>query len=330
MVAAFLISIAIGAAITAWLQQRFCTESLGAGAAIFGALATMLSVNFFVALTHLDYFTWGESFVQSLSGAFLLVAVVVGPPTVSLGMLLPLAWKAGDGKNGAGDLVGRLSAVNTVAAAGGALSASFLVLPTFDLWGSFVLVAALFCAAGAALVFRTTTVRRRCAGLAVFGAVAFLTLRRPVEAERSHMQLGEQIMRRWLTPYGCVDVVRLAESRSFKVRLNLHYRFGETGRDAREYRQAHIPLLLHERPDDVLFLGLGMGLTASGALAHDEVKKVVAVELIPEVVEAARFLADHNQRVVDHPKVEVQIDDARHYLLATNRQFDVIVSVDRT
>ena len=120
--------------------------------------------------------------------------------------------------------------------------------------------------------------------------------------------------------------MRSEKTGSFKVRQNLHYRFGRTGDSTRECRQAHIPLLLHRRPRDVLFMGLGTGLTAGGAIPHSEVKNIVAVELIPEVVEAARLLADHNYGIVHLPRVDVRIDDARHYLFATDRRFDVIVS----
>jgi spermidine synthase len=112
-----------------------------------------------------------------------------------------------------------------------------------------------------------------------------------------------------------------------KVRQNMHYRFGTTGADApRAYRQAHVPLLLHPRPADVLFMGLGTGLTAAGALPHPEVERAVVVELVPEVVDAARLLGDANRGVVDHPKVEVRVDDARHYLRRTDRRFDVVVA----
>ena len=87
---------------------------------MFGALATMFSVSVFVAvMTRLDYFAGGESFLRYLSGEFLLVVVVVGPPTVSLGMLLPLVWKAADFRHGAGEVVGRLSAINTIAGTAG-------------------------------------------------------------------------------------------------------------------------------------------------------------------------------------------------------------------
>jgi spermidine synthase len=71
---------------------------------------------------------------------------------------------------------------------------------------------------------------------------------------------------------------------------------------------------------------LGTGLTAAPGITDRDVEKVTVVELIPEVVEAARLLADSNLGVVDHPKVEVLADDARHYLRRTGRRFDVIVA----
>ena len=73
-------------------------------------------------------------------------------------------------------------------------------------------------------------------------------------------------------------------------------------------------------------MGLGTGLTAGGAIPHSDVENIVAVELIPEVVDAVRMLSEHNYNVVDDPKVDIQIDDARHYLLANDRAFDVIIS----
>ena len=41
---------------------------------------------------------------------------------------------------------------------------------------------------------------------------------------------------------------------------------------------------------------------------------------------AARFFAAHNFGVVASPKVEIRIDDGRHYLVTTSRRFDAITS----
>ncbi len=40
----------------------------------------------------------------------------------------------------------------------------------------------------------------------------------------------------------------------------------------------------------------------------------------------SKYFGAHNYNVVDNPKVHVQIDDARHYLLTTKEKFDAITS----
>ena len=326
VVAVFLGSLAIGASIASRLQRRYRNDGLAVCAAGAGALATVFSVVAFVALTDLDYYSYGESFSQYLTGAFVLIVLVVAPPITLLGMLLPLAWKAAGCGQAAGRVVGRLTAANTLAASTGALAASFLLLPWIGLWQSFVLLSVPFFAVAFVLLVRGGRAVSACGAAVIFGGMTLLALRSPIEPNYIRKDLGEQLVRRWNSPYGWIDVVRQTKTGSFRVRQNLHYRFGRTGDNAREYRQAHIPLLLHERPREVLFMGLGTGLTAGGAIPHREVESIVAVELIPEVVEAARMLGDHNYGVADDEKVEIRVDDARHYLLATDRRFDVIIS----
>lgn len=326
VVAVFLASLALGAALASWLQRRCLAEGLFGWAAGSGALATAFSVLTFVELTGLDYYSYGETFSQYLGGALVLVALVVAPPITLLGMLLPLVWKAAGRGQSAGIVVGRLTAVNTIAAAAGALAASFVLLPWLGLWPSFVCVAALFYVAGLVLLLHNRRPSWACGGVVLFVGLALLALHSPLDANHAGTDAGERIVRRWNSAYGYIDVVQHEKTGSFRVRQNLHYRYGRTGDNVREYRQANLPLLLHESPRDVLFLGLGTGLTAGGAIPHGDVESIVAVELIPEVVEAARLLAEHNYGVVDHPKVDVRVDDARHYLLATDRRFDVIIS----
>ena len=45
---------------------------------------------------------------------------------------------------------------------------------------------------------------------------------------------------------------------------------------------------------------------------------------MPSVV--STYFAEHNFNVVNNPKVHVQLDDARHYLLTTKEKFDAITS----
>jgi SAM-dependent methyltransferase len=76
------------------------------------------------------------------------------------------------------------------------------------------------------------------------------------------------------------------------------------------------------RPRDVLIVGAGAGNDAATALASGA-ERVVAVEIDPAVYRLGRKL--HPDHPYDDPRVEVVIDDARHYLSTTDREFDVIV-----
>ena len=326
VVLVFLASLGIGSSVTAQLQHRISPRRIAGVTTALGALAATLSVPVFIWLTELKYFSFGDSFLQYMTGAILLVTVVVAPSISCLGMLLPLVWTMSGGSKTNGQVVGRLTAVNTIAAAIGAVVASFFLLVWIGLWASFVLISALLMVAALILLWQAQ--QKKLCGMAVFlfGVVAALTLVSPTESAHNQTEYDEHLIQRWNSSYGWIDVIERKKSGAFKIRQNLHYRFGTTGSNVREYRQAHIPILLHENPIDVLFMGLGTGLTAGGAIPHQKVKSIVAVELIPEVVEAARVLAEHNYNVVDHPKVEIHIDDARHELLANHRKYDVIVS----
>ncbi len=87
--------------------------------------------------------------------------------------------------------------------------------------------------------------------------------------------------------------------------------------------QARLPLLLHRAPRSILFLGLGTGISASGSLAYPELDRT-AVELSPGAIAAARsWFTPINHEVMR--SMRVVHDDARHFLAASEKQYDVIV-----
>lgn len=327
VVAVFLAALAIGAALVPSLLQRVAGETLVGATAWLGAIAIAASGVVFIQMTGLEYFKGGESFSSYLIGGMILVAVVVLPPVTLVGMLLPLIWQSLPQSTGAGYLVGRLTMVNTLAASLGSLAASFVLLPTFGLWPSFSFVAFVFVLVSGAVFRRRRQTRLVLSGGLACLALIYITGVTTQRWTRPTSMADEDIIRRWESAYGWVDVVRSRDNGVWKVRQNLHYRHGATGEHAiREQRLAHIPLLLHEQPSDVLFLGLGTGITASGALRFNDVQQIEIVELIPQVVEAAQLLSELNEDVVEHPKVKIHLDDARHHLLANNRRHAVIVS----
>ncbi len=326
VVAVFLAALAGGAALASILQRYMSAQRLAGFSTSIGSILTIVAVIVFVQHTRLKYFSSGTSFVEYIIGAFGLVALSIGPAIVCLGMLLPLVWSmAGVGRS-AGKVVGLLTSLNTLGAAAGALAASYLLLVYVGLWQSIILIAAMFLLCSIVLMLNSNQRKLPVTFTIAFAICAVVGLRSPIDAEYGREKLGEQIIKRFQSPYGWIDVVKLKESSAHKIRQNLHYRFGRTGSNVREFRQAHIPLFLHPNPRSVLFLGLGTGLTAGGAVNHTNLESIEAVELIPEVVEAVRMLAEFNNNIVDDPKSMVYVDDARHHLLATDKRYDVIVS----
>lgn len=88
---------------------------------------------------------------------------------------------------------------------------------------------------------------------------------------------------------------------------------------------AHLPLLLHDGPSDVLVIGLASGITV-GAVATHDVERIRVVEIEKMMVPAARLFEAHNNHVLDDPRVAISINDARNELEFSSETYDVIVS----
>ena len=89
----------------------------------------------------------------------------------------------------------------------------------------------------------------------------------------------------------------------------------------------HISALLHNKPESVLVVACGAGVTAGSFVVHPDVKRIVICDIEPLVPEyVAPMFAKENYGVVDDPRTEIVIDDGRHYIHTTNEKFDIITS----
>jgi spermidine synthase len=86
-------------------------------------------------------------------------------------------------------------------------------------------------------------------------------------------------------------------------------------------------LIPSSRKQHVLVIGCGAGVTAGAVSISPALEQETIAEiepLVPKVV--SKYFGEHNYNVVTNPKVRVQIDDARHYILTTNEKFDAVTS----
>jgi spermidine synthase len=89
----------------------------------------------------------------------------------------------------------------------------------------------------------------------------------------------------------------------------------------------HLTTLIPAHPRSVLVIGCGAGVTAGAVSIDPAVERQVIAEiepLVPRVV--STYFAQHNFDVVRNPKVQVRIDDARHFVETTREKFDAITS----
>src|SRR5438128_1425135 len=89
----------------------------------------------------------------------------------------------------------------------------------------------------------------------------------------------------------------------------------------------HLTTLVPQNPRSVLVIGCGAGVTAGAVSIEPKLEHETIVEiepLVPRVV--STYFAEHNFDVVKNPKVEIRVDDGRHYLLTSREKFDGITS----
>lgn len=92
---------------------------------------------------------------------------------------------------------------------------------------------------------------------------------------------------------------------------------------------AHLPLFVHPNPKNVLVIGGGDGGSAREALRHSGVEKVTMVEIDKMVVDACREHIPICSKDLDHPKMNLLIEDGIKFVKETSEKFDVIM-VDST
>jgi spermidine synthase len=89
----------------------------------------------------------------------------------------------------------------------------------------------------------------------------------------------------------------------------------------------HISALAHPKPESVLIVGCGAGVTAGTFVLHPDIQRIVICDIEPLVPKhvAPRF-AKENYDVVNDPRTTLVFDDGRHFIRTTREQFDIITS----
>lgn len=89
----------------------------------------------------------------------------------------------------------------------------------------------------------------------------------------------------------------------------------------------HLSAMFVKKPESVLVVGFGAGVTAGTFVLHPTVKKIVISEIEPLIPPTStKYFKEQNYDVLHDPRTEIHYDDARHFVLTTKDKFDVITS----
>jgi spermidine synthase len=257
--------------------------------------------------------TFGASMAAALAAEATLALVAFGLPTIVMGALFSHLSRIAAA---AGVSFGHALGINTLAAAAAPLVWGVLAVPALGPKTALLLVVAGYLASTSRRAWSMKTAWLTAAG--VLGVALFAPPLRFVEIPKGgHLvSYQEGVM-------ATVSVVEDADGVA-RLRINNRQQEGSSVTLRVDSRQAWLPLLLHPAPHRALFLGLGSGVTASSA-AQDPTLVVDAVELLPEVVAASsRFTPLEGSP--SGPRLHVLTADARRYVRASDRHYDVIVS----
>ena len=266
------------------------------------------------------------------------------PPSVLFGASFPLAVAvvAGtDASDSPANVTGRTYVANTIGAVLGSLVTGFWVLPAFGAETALYLAAAAHVVAAGLVVIAQAGARRwaYAAASVVSFAVVYLTLPKWDRELMSgglykvapYLEEGEflDFLRRGELLYYGEDKVATVTVKEVGRRLSLAVDGKVDATNAEDMLTqrmlAHVPLLLHPDPKDVLVIGFGSGVTAGSALTHD-VTSVEAVEISSDVAAASALFSKVNHEPESDPRFTLHHADGRNHLLLRDAPYDVIIS----
>jgi len=337
-----LVSLAVGALVSSQLA-RFSKSPMMVLSLLLlaGAVAVMLTPAIFLSLTDgMQLVSSKGSWPTYVLLIFQKTALTIAPSAILLGTIFPYLMKIEESHvKSPGLSLGRLATANTVGAILGAVLCGFLLLDWLGMWRSMQVIGLVYVIAALVLPLslnaKSVVVKVACFTVLIF-SLTFLDP--PSLPVMSTDPLGEEetIIEIW-EGSDCTVAVTDSNRLGRAIKINSDYSLGSTSAYMQEKFQADLPLMVYPETESLFFLGVGTGITAGSALdpRFPRVKKLVACELVPEVITAAKkymtdFQApngssyDLTTGLFEDPRAEVLVEDGRHYLMATDEKFDII------
>lgn len=311
-----------GTACGAALYQKFAPRKRYRQ--VLASLLMALSTACFLGIILL----WGSPFIYrtvrqglgggawgSVLGEAALAAVVFLLPTVCMGATFS---HLAQGARGPEKGLGLALSVNTLGSALAPVLFGVLCLPALGAKATLIILASAYLVP--ALLWRPDRRWPALLPLSLAGMVLFI----PGPLRLVDLPPGGKVLAHAEGVTAAVTVVQDAGRERF-LKVDNHFVMGGTTSYFSDARQALIPLLLHPRPQNALFLGLGTG-TTFGAAALFPGLQADGVELIPEIIPLLPLFRRTTGDLLDQQRLKIFTADARRFVNATHSKYDVIVA----
>jgi spermidine synthase len=280
---------------------------------------------------------------------YVLALVTIFVPTLLIGAVFPVASRiCSPDTGGIGHSIGDITAVNTLGTILGSFAAGFVLIGIFGLQRSVILLAMLNLLVGSAALLLDTQIAAsasrpgadtgwgdRRATLRTLGPIVLSIILAAITISSlpEGMYLGFREGRGEHLIYyreGIDTTVAVFHVKDQDFKVSFVNGRMEVPTDQLSMQTFHLlgklPLLLHPDPQEVLVLSFGNGIVSGSIAQHDEVQRIDAVDLSSEMIEASHMYAEENNHVLEDPRLHIVIEDARNYLLRTDKQYDVITA----
>jgi spermidine synthase len=332
----FLLGIAIGSFLMTLFIKKINNSILTCAILeILLAITSLLSILLFHRYSNENLnisLTADPLFLGSLNSGFSLIFLktfyIVFPSTLIMGMLFPLVNQIYNRTfRNFGANIGKIYSSNTIGTIFGSLLAAFVFIPVFGVSLSIALFSIINIIIGLVIFHYTNPSKIK---LLFFYPIPFLFIislfflpylkEFKSDTERS----GDKTLYYKEDISATVKIYQ--DEEGFKSMSVNGMMIGGTQMKTmrKQVLLAHLPMLFHPKPEKVLTVGLGTGITLNElSLYHP--KRLDCVEIVDAVKVGSHYFNETNENIIKKDNTAIHIEDGRNFLLTSNEEYDVII-----
>ena len=273
--------------------------------------------------------SWATIIIRKFIMAFLIMFL----PALLLGAVFPLAVRI----NRSNYSMGLLYGLNAGACVPGAVITGFILIPVMGLQSSIILLSVLLIVMGLVLLFCSPVkpIKWGLTTIVLLSGIFYFYYQIPgfkfelhKKGQIIYLKEGfnataavRQLPR---DPFSSKPAYRVVEVNGVNV-AGSHPMLRTI-----QKLHGHLPILLYKantlkNPHQVFILGLGTGEASYAATCHD-IEQVDCLEIVGAEKGGVTYFKDINKNILDNPKFNLIIADARNYLLRTQKKYDIIAN----